>query len=222
MLYYLIKFFDLFKQTPRDVFAHIRSLYEEWSDDRRGQLVNEVLYMVPDGLQIGPSPHEILKLEWNQIVRVPGHIARIIWYLNNAKYSIDLAMYTMGSAEISKALIAVARRGVRVRIVTETNCTNLIESNSNIPVRQFPPKTYSLMHNKFCIIDGYLNLRQLLPQGAREPVTVCMTGSLNWVNYGESCDDVFITSAPRICKSLELEFYDIWHNTAQPKLPTYK
>ncbi|KAH8292272.1 hypothetical protein KR054_007973 [Drosophila jambulina] len=208
MLYYLIKFFHLFKLKPLQAFAHFRSLYGEWSDDRRGQLVNEVLCMVPDAMRI------------DQSICPPSHVRRIIWHLNNAKFSIDLAMYTLSSSDISKTLIAAARRGVRVRIVTQTNCTKMIESTSDIPVRKLLLQTNTLMHNKFCIIDGYQSLRELQPRVAKKPVPVCVTGSLNWMNNAESCDDVFITSAPRICKSLELEFYHIWNSCTRTKLLT--
>ncbi|KAH8251685.1 hypothetical protein KR038_004731 [Drosophila bunnanda] len=218
MLYYLIKFLYLLKKKPLQIFDHFRSMYEEWSDNRRGQLVNEVMFMVPEGLMIEP----LVMLKKNRITNVPAHVERIVWHLNNAKYSIDLAMYTMSSVQISTTLIMAARRGVRVRIVTETNCTSMIDNKSDIPVRQFPLSAYTLMHNKFCIIDGYQCLRELKPEGAKDPVTVSLTGSLNWVNYGDSCDDILITSAPRICKSLELEFYHIWFNCAHTKRSSYK
>ncbi|XP_070143625.1 uncharacterized protein [Drosophila kikkawai] len=123
-------------------------------------------------------------------------------------------MYAIGSTEILNALIAAARRGVRVRLATQTNRKNMNEKFPDISVRRLPTLINTLMHNKFSVIDGYLSLRELLPKGAKEPVTVCVTGSFNWVNYLDSCDDIFITSAPRICKSLEQEFHYIWNNCA--------
>lgn len=208
-LYYLKKFFRLFIQDPKQAVTHIQSVYKEWNEERIGQLVNEVLCMAPPRLSTDECPQLARGLVCNQIICVHGHIGRIVWYINNAKVSIDLVMYTINSFEISEAMNEAARRGVRVRIITEPNWTKIYGEFLS-PARHVHQPRNGLMHHKFCVIDGYQSVREFLPEGAKKPLTVCLTGSLNWVTYAPSCDNVFITSSPRICKLMEQEFEHLW------------
>lgn len=75
--------------------------------------------------------------------------------IDNAKISIDLAVYSMSLNSIRDALLAAHRRGVEVRIVMESD--NLERdvprrlAEKGIPI--IGDRREGLMHNKFVIID---------------------------------------------------------------------
>jgi phosphatidylserine/phosphatidylglycerophosphate/cardiolipin synthase-like enzyme len=75
--------------------------------------------------------------------------------IDNAKISVDLAVYSMSLNSIRDALLAAHRRGVEVRIVMESD--NLerdvprLLAEKGIPI--VGDRREGLMHNKFVIID---------------------------------------------------------------------
>nr|WP_232515420.1 phospholipase D family protein [Candidatus Erwinia haradaeae] len=78
--------------------------------------------------------------------------------ITGAKKSIDLAAYSFTSKPVALALIEAKNRGVNIRLVADkksnsgkyTAVTYLI--NHHVSVRL--NAKYSIMHNKFMIIDG--------------------------------------------------------------------
>ena len=77
--------------------------------------------------------------------------------IDSARLSVDMAIFDLNLWSIRDSLLAAARRGVEVRIVTETDnldepeIQELIEAG--IPVTD--DRHENLMHNKFTIIDQY-------------------------------------------------------------------
>ena len=76
--------------------------------------------------------------------------------INNARYSIDLAIYNITNEAIGDALLAAARRGVHVRMVMESNQMDGIVPRglmeAGIPIHG--DNRDALMHDKFMVIDG--------------------------------------------------------------------
>jgi len=76
--------------------------------------------------------------------------------INNAKVSVDMAMYNLSLPSIRDALLAAHERGVRVRLVMESESMDgdvpqdLMDAG--IPI--VGDGKQGLMHNKFTIIDG--------------------------------------------------------------------
>lgn len=93
--------------------------------------------------------------------------------INGAQKTLDLAVFDIDDPDACKALIAAHERGVRVRIVTDTD--NLNDKNfpnkprqvledmraAGIPIKD--DKRNAFMHNKFVVMDG----------------AVVLTGSMN-------------------------------------------
>lgn len=79
--------------------------------------------------------------------------------VDQAESTIDIAAYDLDLERIAEQLIAAEQRGVRVRLVTESdhvadNRDLLIElQQAGIPVIQ-DERESGLMHNKFAVIDG--------------------------------------------------------------------
>ncbi len=85
--------------------------------------------------------------------------------IRSARESLDGAFYDIADPGVTAALIEAAQRGVRVRLVTDTD--NMVEKNdptrprqailelqaAGIPVRD--DRRSAIMHHKFLIVDGH-------------------------------------------------------------------
>ncbi len=86
----------------------------------------------------------------------------LIAYINRAKESIDVAIYNFnntGISNISTALNNAYNRGVRVRVVYDSNTDNsgideLVSGIGKIASPESDYPNYGIMHNKFVIIDA--------------------------------------------------------------------
>lgn len=88
--------------------------------------------------------------------KVGGADELVVKAINNAKVSVDMAMYNLSLPSIRDALLAAHERGVRVRLVMESESMDgdvpqdLMDAG--IPI--VGDGKQGLMHNKFTIIDG--------------------------------------------------------------------
>lgn len=78
--------------------------------------------------------------------------------VNSAKNKIDMSIYDLGDADIAQAFVNAHKKGVKVRLVTDTDNTNkagmkLIKAQG-IPVVE--DNRSAIMHDKFMIIDDQL------------------------------------------------------------------
>ena len=84
-----------------------------------------------------------------------GPDERLAAAIDEARLSVDLAVYSMSAESVRDALIRAHRRGVTVRIVMES--TNMERSAPqrlmNAGIEIIGDRRESLMHNKFVIID---------------------------------------------------------------------
>jgi len=118
--------------------------------------------------------------------------------INNAQYSIDLAIYNLSNENIGDALLAASRRGVTVRMVMENkNVDGVVPlglAAAGIPIQE--DDRDALMHNKFIVID-------------RLDV---WTGSANFTYNGLSSDNnnlVHIRSS-RLAENYTTEFEEMF------------
>lgn len=87
----------------------------------------------------------------------PGDIARtVVEFIDKTEHTLDVAAFELDNRVITEALVRAAQRGVRVRLVTESNY--LAESGVkalkavNVPVVD-DRRDGALMHNKFIVFD---------------------------------------------------------------------
>ena len=118
-------------------------------------------------------------------------VSKVTARINNARYTIDLALYSMSGSgygdAVATALVAAKNRGVRVRVISEHDNTGgsgfTILRNGGIPVIDdtFDPVNAGagLSHNKFFVFD-YVG-------GAPDSVWV-WGGSWNVTNPGTTGD----------------------------------
>lgn len=132
------------------------------------QMLQNVWNIIRDRFQqIATGPNEIPSTE-SGAIRVyfthpekggpqPGDIAHaVVDYVDATQRTLDVCAFELDNKLITEALVRAVKRGVRVRLVTETNY--LDESgvhalrNVGVPVVD-DQRDGSLMHNKFMIFD---------------------------------------------------------------------
>ena len=81
--------------------------------------------------------------------------AALIELIANAKVSINGAFYSVSSARIAQSLMAAHARGVRVRLVTDSDYfdTRAIKEIDRCGIPVVGDGRRGLMHNKFAVID---------------------------------------------------------------------
>jgi phosphatidylserine/phosphatidylglycerophosphate/cardiolipin synthase-like enzyme len=136
----------------------------------------------------------------------------LIAYINRADKTIDLAIYSFGTQNISNiaaALNAAHNRGVDVRVVyCGTTANQGIQSLYPAIGKMESPTSseYAIMHNKFIIIDAH----HTDPNRA-----IVWTGSMNWT---ETCinnfpNNVVIVQDQSLAKGYTLEFEEMFGST---------
>ena len=147
-------------------------------------------------------------------VAVPGNSAagntdfkaHLLQRINEANYSIDLALYSFfGMQDVANALIIAKNRGVKIRVVYDSrNTQNSMQAliDAGILISKRPSYLNGIMHNKFFIFD------------ARDTIATndwLWTGSwnvtsteLNWKNNVVEINDPTITAA------YQIEFEEMW------------
>ncbi len=144
---------------------------------------------------------------------------RLLPRLNNARRSIDVALYSLSGtvgSNIAAALVNARNRGVKVRVICEYdnrgNAGFTTLSANGIPLINdaFDPVNagVGLMHNKFLVVDGR--------GGAPESVWVVM-GSWNPTDSGTNSDyqNVVELQDPALANAYTLEFNEMWGGSTE-------
>lgn len=122
----------------------------------------------------------------------------LIRYINSSSRSFDGAFYDISSIRIADALIRASKRGVKVRLVTDSDNLSgeAIEAiiEAGIPVAD--DNRSSLMHNKFAVIDD----------------SIVYTGS---TNATDNCafknnNNSLIISSPELALIYDAEFEEMF------------
>ncbi|XP_060116623.1 mitochondrial cardiolipin hydrolase [Heteronotia binoei] len=128
--------------------------------------------------------------------------SRLVARLLTARRCLDLCVFAFSSPQLSRAVLLLHRRGVRVRVVTDADYMALrgsqigILRRAGIQVRHDQDSGY--MHHKFAIVD-----KKLL-----------FTGSLNWTAQAiqHNRENVLILEDAEYVKLFLQEFEKIWEN----------
>lgn len=136
----------------------------------------------------------------------------IVAYINRAKYTLDIAVYNYTSTFPAIAVAAnnAHNRGVRVRWIYDSS-----SSNTGIPLLAStiarlasPPDagSYSIMHNKFMIIDANST-------DAADPIV--WTGSTNWNSqqFNYDYNNAVVIQDQALAKAYQDQFNMMWGGT---------
>ncbi|KAL7738950.1 hypothetical protein ACLKA6_016948 [Drosophila palustris] len=162
------------------------------------------------------------KLECYNIHCAQRNIDRIIQLINQAKYSIDLAIFSLSFPEILEALRQALLRRVKMRIIIypktsslSPDVANLSHKGARIRIVCSPRR---MMHHKFCVIDGKQRIDKLCHMKClsfKPDITypVAITGSANWTpgSMGGNYENIIISTNKIIVEKLETEFERMWN-----------
>jgi cardiolipin hydrolase len=133
---------------------------------------------------------------------------RIIEEIEKAETEIIIAIYMITSEKIVHALITAKKRGVNIKMVTDSGCVqspygkifHLLKAG--IEVKMFSPQTKNkkfppLMHAKYAVIDK----------------KICIEGSFNWTNSAEiwNAEHVRITNNKQHKEALCAHFLKLFN-----------
>jgi phosphatidylserine/phosphatidylglycerophosphate/cardiolipin synthase-like enzyme len=123
--------------------------------------------------------------------------------VNQAKSSIDIAMYSFTSGDLADALVDAKHRGVVVRLLRDASQSeNKHDENSflfdrGVQIRLMGGQGRGSFHDKFAIFDDKL----------------LETGSFNWTVNGEKYnhENVIFFSDPELIRAFHQEFEKLWN-----------
>lgn len=144
----------------------------------------------------------------------------LIAYINRAKYSLDMAVYSLNEedntngsiSKISTAINNAYSRGVKVRYIYDRDSSNptlaLLDSNiyKLISAKSTATDWYGLMHNKFMVIDA---------NSSNENDAIVWTGSTNWTTtqINKDANNVIIIQDKAVAQAYTTEFNEMWGGT---------
>lgn len=148
-----------------------------------------------------------------------NHLTRIAKEIDDAKSTLDIAIYSFSDAGIKEALGRAVARGVKVRLVfneggAQERMTGTAKSSSmsgqlealGVDVR-FVNK---IMHHKFMIVDGPRD------EVSRAKTARLVTGSANWSSSAATKFDentLFIKSNARLVTLFQRDFDTMWSHS---------
>ncbi|XP_058236778.1 mitochondrial cardiolipin hydrolase isoform X1 [Hemibagrus wyckioides] len=133
---------------------------------------------------------------------------RLLEHLLSACVSLDLCLFSFSNPELSRAVLLLHSRGVRVRLFTDRDYMAISGSQigvlrkAGICVRHEMANSM-YMHHKFALLDG----RMLI------------TGSLNWTMTAvqSNKENVIVTEEPELVRPYEDEFNKLWEENDPDK-----
>ena len=87
----------------------------------------------------------------------PQILSGLISAIHGAQKSIDIAIYELNLDQVGEAILQAAQRGVRVRLVTDSDSLNTDQTLVDLAKEKIeivPDNHQAIMHNKFMVIDG--------------------------------------------------------------------
>ncbi len=127
----------------------------------------------------------------------------IVSEIDKAENYVYVAMYFFTSRPLAQSLIRARDRGVDVKVCLDKDqphyeySKNTFLENKGIGIKLIGSS--GIMHNKFCVIDGYITI----------------TGSYNWTVRAdlENDEDVLIIKSEEIAKIYKEQFNKYWNGT---------
>ncbi|XP_075157988.1 mitochondrial cardiolipin hydrolase zuc [Haematobia irritans] len=169
-----------------------------------------------------PLPMKKSQLDCSNPYCAAYNVGRLLEYIDSAKYSMDLAMYTFTSYELSQAFTRALKRGVLIRIISDhemaySSGSQIIPlTKSGVPVRCNSNTMF--MHHKFCIIDAPQRNDAIFKKRNKSMKRcytrgLVLTGSLNWTmqGFGGNWENILITSNEEYVRNYSNEFERMWN-----------
>jgi phosphatidylserine/phosphatidylglycerophosphate/cardiolipin synthase-like enzyme len=126
-------------------------------------------------------------------------------FLHSSTSSLDVAMFQMNLDSATEALMQLAQKNIRVRLLLDKSMTHLGRSSAKALIK-FAKQSTTLevrygvqqgrMHNKFAVVDG----------------TRVSTGSFNYTDTAshENRENLLVIDQPKLATLYENEFEMLW------------
>ncbi len=124
--------------------------------------------------------------------------------INNAKYTIDVAMYNTNYTAFVNALKAARARGVRVRMIADHEQNNSgLNTSLGFPVLYGSANQQGIMHNKFIIVDA---------DAPNPNDSWVSSGSTNWTTGQVLFDpnNLILIQDQALARAYKIEFEEMW------------
>ena len=132
----------------------------------------------------------------------PGESCReaLVSFIASARAKLDICVFTITDNQLSKALVAAHRKGVRLRVISDNDKSydrgSDVDTLDHHGINVRVDHTEHHMHHKFAIADS----RQLV------------TGSYNWTRSAARSNEenIVIVDDPRLVTPFQQEFDALW------------
>ena len=145
----------------------------------------------------------------NEAYFFPSHrsLEKLIKWLETARQQLDISVFTITNNEISRVILKLHKKGIKIRIITDDDKSLDLGSDiedfiqAGIPVR-FDDSSYH-MHHKFVVID-----RKIL-----------INGSFNWTRSATNAnqENIQITNQTKIVNLFSEQFEKLWKDFSNNK-----
>ncbi|KAG0082790.1 hypothetical protein BGZ93_002254 [Podila epicladia] len=130
---------------------------------------------------------------------------QLVKTLDGAQKSLDICVYTITDDQLAKAIIRAHERGVKVRIISDSekagdqgSDVNRLANDHHIPSRC--DNSTAFMHHKFAVVDDAL----------------VINGSYNWTKGArfDNKENLTLTNSPKAVQGFKGEFERLWNEFA--------
>ncbi|CAG5085405.1 Oidioi.mRNA.OKI2018_I69.PAR.g10885.t1.cds [Oikopleura dioica] len=132
-------------------------------------------------------------------------LARLVRTIQNAKRTIDLALFEITSEELTQAILDKLKEGVRVRLIIDSEYMMTTGSKlgkiTSAGCEFIHDHTHGLFHHKFAIIDSQL----------------VISGSMNWTRQAAigNYENVLLIKDKNTASEFETEYEKMWKEITQ-------
>lgn len=129
-----------------------------------------------------------------------GCTRAVVDQLSQARETLDIAIYSLSSEEIAKAILRAKTKGAKVRVLCDrTQNGQRSSQNSYLKSEGIDVRVYEgsgLMHNKFALIDK----------------KALITGSFNWTQNAEedNAENLLVLTDKKVIALYAKNFENIW------------
>ncbi len=139
----------------------------------------------------------------------------LIAYINRAKYSLDVAIYSFGISSIATAINNAKARGVDVRVIGDASTTSNALTVLDASVPRILRDDQAIMHNKILIIDA-------VSADANDPYVLMGSTNFTWGQINDDPNSIILIQDQSLAKVYTMEFNEIWGSeTTTPGTPKF-
>lgn len=197
----------------------LKTLAAELSPDKLRFLRNQAFNIARDHLKQSPSDFRITMKWLEKLIKAlditddqaqlkptahfsPGDSCKnkLLDLMVSAKTSLDICVFTISDNTLSKAIVTAAKRGIKVRVITDNDKSEDMGSDVDWLIEQgielCMDESQYHMHHKFMIVDK----------------TILANGSFNWTRSAseKNEENICVMADERLTQEYQDVFEQLW------------